>query len=328
MVRNITPAKTRDLTKNIGITQLDVIVRNGLIAALKDMRDNPWEVEIALASLLDDPMTADIYGQKMVDKGINYFLSTNLPVILDTTMSGSPAMPVIIVGIADSQEAEATIGDGHYDFEKSIEADYEPLTRSFTGSYDPSTGLLTPIEQVTAHPKMTLCDSVGNKYPILGTVTQGSGPDKIRIAKGLVADFTKCQLVWSDGKIKAQLRSLRFRENVSIQLATKGGPEPLLLLWPVLLYAVLKSKAEYLQARGFERSTISYSAVELNQELGGVGGENIMVRTLNLVGYVQHVWIHSFPGKITNTQLKISGPDEVNEPSPEEESALFLGQGF
>ena len=323
--RNITPSVTPKLYGGLGITQIDVIIRNGLIAAMQDLRDNPWELEVALSSLLDDPLTQGIYGQKLVDKGIRLFMSTNIPVILDVNLNGPPAMPVIIVSIADCQEAEATLSDVHYEPERDIQADWEPLTRPFSAAYDPATGILTPHEDLIVHPKMLVVDSQGKEHKILGNVVQENGPTLIKIDKGLVGSWSSCKLVWATGRSKAQLRSLMFKENVSIQLAVKGSADPLLLLFPIMLYAILKGKRGFWQARGFDRSTISYSGVELNNELSQTGSENIFCRTINVMGFSQHAWVDSTPGKLEQSQTVVGQEGQI---LPEPLEAFLNGSGF
>lgn len=55
-------------TEALGIHQSDVIIRTAIVAALADLRANPWLLDYVFASLPKDEMTMKDYGEKSVEK--------------------------------------------------------------------------------------------------------------------------------------------------------------------------------------------------------------------------------------------------------------------
>ena len=324
-----------------GIFSGDILIRHALIIGLQDLRDNPWQLDLVFASLLNDPYTVDIYGQKELDKAKQWFLKTNIPVILDATLTNSPAMPCVIVSLQESNEAEATIGDVHYVTEQSTPAEWEPIGQKFSAQYFPTSGLVVPNRTVIVNDKMVFVDGSGNRYKVLDIQVDVDGKENFLIQKGLTGNFSNCVLEWSTNKISANLESLNFKEIYNIVCNVKGEPYYALYLYMIVKYCLLRYKKSLLEGRGFERTTINCSKLMPNNSLSPTGAENIWCRVITITGFVKEIWASVTSEKITqvsyapptNTDgLKVSQIDFLpasfrTDPSQEDPSYM-VGDGI
>jgi hypothetical protein len=297
-----------------GIWLPDVFLRYALLLGLKDLRENPWQLEVTFASFLDDPYTENMYGAKEVSKAINWFLKTEIPVLLDIQLASSPNMPCVTIGIQDSTEAESTLGDVHYQTNESAAAEWEPVTIKFNAEYDPVTGLVKPNKDVVVNEKMLFVDGNGQSHPVLSVKVDANDNEVFYIEKGLNTNFSNCVLKWATSKLSVQLESLNFRETYTIGSHVKGEPKDLLYLDAIVLYCLLRYKKTLLEGRGFERTTVSRTKILANQ-FAPVGTENIFSRFINLTGFCKNYWATQVSEKITkatfatpldNDGLKIS----------------------
>jgi len=78
---NLTPLDP-STTSTLGIHQSDVIIRTAIIAALADLRANPWKLDYVFSSLPKDTLTAKSYGEKDIAQAKRWFLSTEIPVTM------------------------------------------------------------------------------------------------------------------------------------------------------------------------------------------------------------------------------------------------------
>lgn len=99
-------------TKTFGIFQSDVVLRTALIAALNDIKKNPWLLDYVFAQLPADPLTNQDphYGEKGKEEAKKWFLSTDIPVIM-ADMPDEPIIPSITISLVQSDPAEDTLGD-------------------------------------------------------------------------------------------------------------------------------------------------------------------------------------------------------------------------
>jgi hypothetical protein len=260
------------------------------MVGLQDLRDNPWQIQLIFNGLLSDPYTKDIYGQKVIQKATDWFLKTNIPVVFDFNLVSSPAMPLITVGLNESNEESPTLGDLHYVTGQSTEAVWEPTTQKFSAAYDPVTGLVTPSIDVIANSQMVLVDGAGIRHPVIDVQVDSNDKEKLLIEKGLVTDFSNCVLEWSTNKLSVQLESCWFKESYTVGTHTKGETDNLLYLWAIAVYILLRYKKTLLEGRGFECSTIASTKVMPNTSLSPVGSENFWSRFITVTGKVKNSW--------------------------------------
>jgi hypothetical protein len=282
-----------------GIFSGDILIRHALNIGLKDLRDNPWQLPLVFASLVNDPYTANLYGQKELAKAVNWFLKTNVPVVLDATLTGSPAMPIIVVGLQESNEAEATLGDIHYVPSQSAEAEWEALGQRFNASYNPETGLVTPSVPVVVNDQMLFVDGVGHSYPVLDIQVDVNDATNFLIEPGLVTSFHNCILKWATKKLSVNLESLRFKETYNIVCNAQGESYYALYLYMITKYCLLRYKKTLLEGRGFERTVINCSKLMQNNSLAPVGSENVYCRVISITGYVTESWATQTSEKAT-----------------------------
>jgi|ERR1017187_750461 hypothetical protein len=292
-----------------GVFSSDILLRYALLKGFEDLRAQPWQIQLIFNGLLDDSYTADLYGQKEITKAINWFLKTEIPVILDYTLTSSPAMPVVVISLDSSQEAEATLGDLNYVTSQSTEAEYEPIGQKFSGNYNPSTGLLIPSVPVVINTQMILVTTTGNRYPVLGTQVDVNDNENLLIQKGLVEDFSKCVLEWSSKKLSVNIESCNFKEAFNITCNVKGETSYLLYLHAIVVYCLMRYKKTLLEGRGFERSVISSTKLMTNNSLGPVGAENVWCRVVTITGYTKMSWATQVSEKVTQAQYGAAGPD-------------------
>jgi hypothetical protein len=289
----------RILSEVNGIFNGDILIRHALINGLKDLRENPWQLQLVFASLLDDTLTSAAYGQKEIDKAVNWFLKTEVPIIWDVQLQQSPNMPCITIGLQEGSEAEATLADTHYVTNESTKAEWEPITSKFNAQYDPETGIVIPSIEVIANTQMLFVDGVGNSYPILGTKILNN-EDVFLIATGLNTNFSNCYLKWSTNKLSVNLCSRNFKDTFTVGCHTAGDPIVVIYLFNIVLYCLLRYTKTLLEARGFERSQISYTKVLPNTSLAPVGSENVWSRFITISGFVKNYWAQETSERINS----------------------------
>jgi hypothetical protein len=70
-----------------GIFQGDIVIRTAVIRALRELREHPELIYDALASLPQDDLTADVYGEKTISACREWFLATKVAVKLGISLS-------------------------------------------------------------------------------------------------------------------------------------------------------------------------------------------------------------------------------------------------
>jgi hypothetical protein len=181
-------------TQTTGIFQSDVMIRSAIIAAIADIRANPWLLNYVFAGLLQDTLTFSQYGNNEIDKARQWFTRTNIPVVINTQIN-DPVVPSITISLVESVETENTLGDVNSDVSEDVDPSYPNpwpiLAGPFTPcSYASATGIMVlPAEVaalVTLGAGMVIADKFGETYPILEVLDSTT----IAIEPGIAADFT------------------------------------------------------------------------------------------------------------------------------------------
>jgi hypothetical protein len=287
-----------------GIFVGDTFIRHALLVGLQDLRDHPWQLPLVFASLLDDPYTQEIYGVKEVNRAVNWFLGTNIPVQWDLNLPGTPKLPFISVGLQESNEAEATLADTHYVPSEDAPAEWEPLTQKFNALYDPATGRVTPNIDTIVNTKMVFVDGVGKVHPIVRT-DETNDKAVFYIETGLNTSFSDCLLKWAASKLRVQLHSLNFKETYQIGSHVQGDGSYLFFLDSIVLYVLLRYKEELLEGRGFERTVISRTKPLRDILALPTGTQSTWSRFINLTGYVKNYWAARPSEKVTSAKFAV-----------------------
>jgi hypothetical protein len=306
-----------------GIFQSDVIIRSALIRALDDIRDNPWLLDFIFASLLHDEVTREEYGEKNLEEAKSWFLKTDVPVSM-SYRHDQPVSPLIAVSLEDSSENGAnSLGDVHSTPTEMVDASeivVKNPTLTFTpAAYEPATGTVTLPDGLTTeqvHVGMVLVSTrEGKDFPIREVVDAHS----FRIEPGVRADFFRAQVAPPEHIYVVNLESVEERETYRIDVFVAGNPVHLLYLWAIVKFALYRYKQELLEARGFERSTVSSMSLRLLR--GTSDAETLYARTFMVSGWVRQSWPKSVRPRVMGLSTQITFSDEANtSTSPADQS--------
>ncbi len=271
-----------------GIHQPDVLIRAGLIAGLAELRREPWLLDFVFASLPQDKLTAAEYGEKEVAQAKQWFLSTNIPVVMNYRVDEA-TVPAISIALLESAEVEQTLADVNYKPVEEIEADWPMLAGPFTvDSYSALDGTVRVPKAVgdslVIVEGMFLIDDVGNEWVI------ESVEDRYTFTIGAVAVQGLSNACIRSAKPThiVQLESCNFRETYQIGAHVAGETSHLLYLHSIIVFVMLREKQELFEKRGFERTVITSQQVAQNPNWPGT--ELVWSRFVNITGYVRNFW--------------------------------------
>lgn len=293
---NELPAVVSTTTEATGIAQSDVLIRCAIIEALADLRRNPWLLDYAFASLAQDQLTKNVYGLKAIEQAKKWFLKTNLPVVMNTRI-GDPAAPAISIALMESVEAEQTHGDVNYIPTEDTEADWPVLFGPFSPTkYTAATGTMvlpaTVADELVVAPGMVIVDSVGAVHEIINVFDDGAEAPAVPVTSisllpGTVADFRRTYIKGTKPLLVTSIESVQFRETYSIGCHVMGEPVYLTYLHSIVVFILLRYKQDLLEARGFERSSVSSSQAQRDNS---TENEIFFNRYLSITGYVKQSW--------------------------------------
>jgi hypothetical protein len=276
----------RKKSSAVGIFQSDLLIRGALIAALADLRSRRDLLDTVFATLTFDELTREIYGEKERDRAVEWFLSTEIPVTMDFRLGQNPGT-CISIALSSSDESEFTLGDVHYDPTELLDAPWIPLTEPFDASYDTATGVFVLPPEIAAkvvlQTGMLIHDSAGRPLPIVEVIDGSTG----RIQAGAVVELRNSILRYPDPRQVGTVESVRVRETYRVGCHAHGDPIFLTYLHSIVVFCLLRYKQALLEARGFERSTISSGPFAADNAFQA---ENMWTRFINVTGTVQHSW--------------------------------------
>jgi hypothetical protein len=279
------------VTEALGIHQSDVIIRTAIIAGIADLRANPWLLDYVFKSLARDQLTLADYGERDISQAKEWFLKTDIPVFMNTRIDAAK-LPCISIGLQESVEAEATLGDVHYVPSERSDAVWPVLIGPFTpAAFNAGSGLMkvpaAALGTKVLTPGMVLLDSAGREYPVLEVLDD----DTIAIAPNTVADFRTTCLKGARPQFLTELESLSFRETYQIGCHAQGEAVHLTYLHSIIVFLLLRYKQALLESRGFERSTVSSSNFMRNDAFEN---ELVFSRFVTITGYVRNYWPKAF----------------------------------
>jgi hypothetical protein len=306
-----------------GVFQSDLIIRTAILDGIDELRRKPYLLPYVFASLLDDELTRNEYGQTQLDAARTWFLNTKIVVFMSTVIN-SIDLPGISITLLDSVESESVLADTHYIPEEDDDRTWPVLAGPFTPTgYEASTGTMTLPDSVTLvlAPGQQVVDQQGNLYPILEVQEDNT----ILIREGVTADFTAATIRGQRPSGKVHWNSTRMKETYSIGCHVVGEQVLLTYLHSILVFVLLRSRKRLLEARGFERSQISSSDF---RRLGDTQTELAFSRHLNLTGYVTQVVPEEESQKVTGVAVAplrvIDAGNLPNDTDPDD--AIWVGE--
>lgn len=309
-----------------GIHQSDIIVRTAIIEAIADVRRNPWLLNYVFASLRQDALTRSVYGEREIDAAKRWFMRTNLPVFMVTRQDG-PQLPGISIELQESVELEQTLGDVNYDSSEPVEAEWPVLAGPFTPvQYDGGTGTIVLPKSVTDElvvvPGMLVVDAVGGQHPVISVGEAG----EVVIASGSSANFSGATIQAVGPRLIAALESVSCRETYVIGCHVQGEPRLLTYLHSIVVFVLWRYKQSLLEARGFERSTLSSTQFQRNHDFEV---ELAYSRFVSLTGYVRQFWPKIVTDRLTTVGAQLTfGTDGTAGPGVTEDGALPTSDTF
>lgn len=302
-----------------GIYQGGIIVQTALLAAIKDLKDNPEFLEFAFASLVQDGLTEERYGDKVLQNAIKWFLATDIPVVNAPGLN-DVKMPCIIVKLMEGLPDNETLGDVHW----TPSENYDRYWVKVVGPITPVTlGFKTltflSFGGKTITKGMELVTSTGAKIPILAVDDLTVTIDPANMAN----DFTNLSIYPTRPTHKVKLESIRSKETYEILANAQGEPAHLTYLWSILTFILFRYKSALFEHRGFDNVQVRYGAPMIN---GSFEQEIVYSQQVFLSGVVCHYWPKSVGSKLLGVTVQ---PDAIgttlNPANPPEEP--WLGDG-
>jgi len=270
-------------TELYGIQQAEVLIKAAIIEALDRLQNDEGLIREVFASLGYDPLYP--YGSAEIEKAVKWLASTNVPVFMSYKVD-DVQKPCISISLKESAEADQTLGDVHYVTSEPTDADWPPIAGPFTPTrYSPSTGIMViptaTLGTTVLQAGMHIIDRDGRDHMVQEVLDD----DTVSLVAGTVADFTGAYLKGSQPKLITSIESVNFRETYEVGCHAQGEPVFLSHLHSVVVYLLLKFKEELLEARGFERSSISSGDFRMTAE-----PEIGFSRSIMISGYCRGTW--------------------------------------
>jgi hypothetical protein len=309
-------------TQVLGIHQSDLIVRSAILKSLAKLRENSFLLDYCFNGLLADSLTAEIYG-KEINNVKKWFLETDIPVVV-TPRIDEVKLPCITISLISSTEAEATLGDVHYEPTEETSGPRDPLSAPFTPTYDEVNGVITLPEIVTdnmtVYVGMYILDHDGNYHEIIEVIDDSN----VKIKTPGVYNFQDSTIRPGPNPFIAHLESVAYKETYQVGCHVQGEPTYLTYLHSIVLFALLTYKEAYLEARGFDRSIFNSTDFVASQ---GFGVELAFSRYINVTGVVRHYWVKTIMPKITGFSFQpiIADAGKLTFSNAEFKVAPFIG---
>lgn len=301
-------------TGALGIHQSDVIIRAALVRGLEDLRANPWLLQYAFASLAQDDLTSDDYGQAQIDEAVRWFMNTDIPVFMAFKINdGPPPLPCVSIALMSSNEGEATLGDVHYDEREVLDRGnpWPVLAGPLRGvTYATNTGIfqLPASSTFVVSKGQSIVTRDGRQYPILQTYSSNKG----MIAKGVV-DLDQCTIRGMQPTEQILLESLVFHEQYVLGCHASAEPAHVIYLHTIIMFVLLRYKQRFLEARGFGESTVNSTDVKQNDSFRQLGlAETVYSRYLTLNGKVRNYWPKDIATTISTVLTESKGTSDSN----------------
>ena len=301
----------------MAILQSDILIKTMLEAALNDLRSNTWILDHIFEGLATDPLARKEYGYKEVEAAKQWFLNTEIPVLMQHRIADKPPIPCISIAYESSAEAmdRTSLADmGQIDtIDSSLFVPDEALTDDFTPlSYDPETGVIT-LRKKTLTSKaipgqFIVSGCSGKAYEIKSIIDI----DNFVIAKGVCEDF-------KDSHLRSKFRCWNLHEEMTfmneryqIGVWSQSDIATCMWLWQIVVYSLLRYKEAYLEGRMFELSTFSSGPFEVRSEFSA---DHAYARFISFSGVVPATFVKLAAPKIEAVDLTVVIADGPSSPA-------------
>jgi hypothetical protein len=299
-------------TEVVGIFQGDVIIRTAIEAAIADLRARPDELDYIWASLAQDELTRDHagYGENQIQLAKQWFLNTDIPVFSNVRVPDNIRQGTFVtIAIQKSDEVYNTLGDSHWAGYEKVDGGQPFFSRPFTvRDFDWTTGYVTLPDDVAYQAPLSsgvvLFTRNGRSFPITEVVS--SKVVKIDNQQ-LRIDLRDLRLRWPPQKYLMPLEGEVSRELYGVGCHSYHEPIHALYLYAAIRYALMRYRERYLEARGFQASSISAGQLDIDSQFDSEMGYS---RYLQLTGIIHQVWnkdIQSSILAVTNRIRVIGG---------------------
>lgn len=290
-------------TSNInGIVQTENLLTSAIRAALRDIKSKDWLIDYVFANSLDDALTLKKYGKRYVDLARDWFCHSDTKIkVYSNVTPESAEFPCITLALSSTVEAEATLGDINYIPTESVDSSWPTLSSPFTAvSYLQSTGKLVLPTLIGSQVRLTeglfVVTKEGQSHEIIEVLDDNT----VRIAPNLNADFAESVIKPPRPAFTAHLESIFNKETWVIGCHAQTEPMHLTFLHSIMVFALHRYKQALLEARGFERVSLSSSDFIQNPH---ITNQRCFTRYINLSGYVQQGWVKDVMPNVTNAEV-------------------------
>jgi hypothetical protein len=276
----------------MAILATDILIKTAMEGALADMRRNEYLLDDCFGGLVDDVLSKAEFGTKELNQAKNFIINNNIPVYLPYRVD-SPSTPALLITRSQATEANdrASLADDGEDQAYDPAKAGQPLHRivpPFTPTfYDAVQGMVTMPSPHTTYQVaagMFLMAKNGRSYQI----TQILDDVTFLIAANINEDFTGCYIVPETKTWLAHRENLFFSEGWTITVMASG--EPIFAEWlrQLVIYCLSRYREAYLEARGFEISSMQAGPVYLDPSFEGT---KVFAAKITLSGTVPATWI-------------------------------------
>jgi len=277
---------------------------------MKTVRENPALLDHIFHSLAEDDITRDVYGEKQIAQAKEWFLKTEIPVMMNFRVA-EEHLPAIVISLQESAEADQTHGDVHYVPQERVPGDWPVLTRPFTPlAYSPVSGIMVLPPGIMGDKVIGAGMYIVTRDGRQHVIKQNLGDDEISLTPYTADDFTGAVIKGSRERYITTVESVTFKEVYQLGIHVISEPVYLLYLHSIVQFMLLKYKQDLLERRGYERTSLSSTDFRRNLEFDN---EEVFSRYITITGYARHYWPKDTTQAIdvVDTQLDIAHIPEV-----------------
>jgi hypothetical protein len=308
-----------------GIFPGDIIIRTAVIQALNDLREQPWLLDFAFQALLTDSLTVAEYGAARLEEEKQWFLNNEVKVTLGYKINNI-SVPHIAIWLGGGSEADVTTGDINDVPNETIPwiMSTSPVMTFTPTSYNQETGVMKlppSFNTSSVFTGMRLLDR-GRAHEIVAIIDS----QNIQLAEGTeISSLSNIQLANANSLWNVQLEGIATSESYTLDVVVQGDSTKCIVLHALLKWALNRGKQRLLEARGFERSSISTTPVMVAQD-GDNAAQILFKRSLTLSGVTKEYW----PKDVSAPLQGLSGGLEIasGAVAGEDMDALEAAQGW
>lgn len=301
----------------MAILASDILIKSAIEAAFADLRRNEWILEDIFSGMLSDPLSKNEYGAREMQTAVDWFLKTDVPVLLQHRVADAPSMPCVTISYAPGEEdlSRTSLGDQRVTREMEPDTFIQPnnLTRDFSAkSYDVETGYFVIPDHidtsVVKEGQFIFSKKTGRAYVIKKLINSNT----VQIATKILDAFQDVYVRTRYSLWNVESEITFFRESYTIGCYAHGSAAACYWLWQIVTYSLLRYKEAYLEARGFELSGLSFGP--LQEADPDVPGDRVYSRSIRLNGVVPASWVKFAAPKLEVVRAKILIADGPKAP--------------